>query len=225
MSPHLWRPSDLRYVPEAGFSCGLRKIERLMRSQALRAATQARPAERRRRTLGLGDRAECARSPVHGGPAQPQMDCRLHLPLDSRGLALCRRSGRSVFAPRSRLVNEGRDERAARHRRVVNGDLAARAPGCVVASLRPGQPIHERAVPAADGRQWRRLFDEPFRHGKLLLVAENRTERIGRKVYRTRDAAGPTCSTTSRRFYNTIRRHSTNGYLSPVEFERKVGLA
>src|SRR3984885_6222755 len=27
------------------------------------------------------------------------------------------------------------------------------------------------------------------------------------------------------RFYNTIRRHSTNGYLSPVEFERKVGLA
>ena len=40
------------------------------------------------------------------------------------------------------------------------------------------------AVPAVDGRQWRRLFDEPFRrrvgqrrHGKLLLVAENRTDR------------------------------------------------
>ena len=32
VSPHLWRPSDLRYVPEAGFSCGLHKIERLMRS-------------------------------------------------------------------------------------------------------------------------------------------------------------------------------------------------
>ena len=27
------------------------------------------------------------------------------------------------------------------------------------------------------------------------------------------------------RFYNTIRRHSTNGYLSPVEFETNVGLA
>jgi len=27
------------------------------------------------------------------------------------------------------------------------------------------------------------------------------------------------------RFYNAIRRHSTIGYLSPVEFERKVGLA
>jgi len=27
------------------------------------------------------------------------------------------------------------------------------------------------------------------------------------------------------RFYNTTRRHSTIGYLSPVEFERKLGLA
>ena len=27
------------------------------------------------------------------------------------------------------------------------------------------------------------------------------------------------------RFYNTIRRHSTIGYISPVEFERKLGLA
>ncbi|MGT2440259.1 IS3 family transposase [Bradyrhizobium betae] len=27
------------------------------------------------------------------------------------------------------------------------------------------------------------------------------------------------------RFYNAVRRHSTIGYVSPVEFERKVGLA
>ncbi|MBR0406366.1 MAG: IS3 family transposase, partial [Eggerthellaceae bacterium] len=27
------------------------------------------------------------------------------------------------------------------------------------------------------------------------------------------------------RFYNATRRHSTIGYLSPVEFERKLGLA
>jgi transposase InsO family protein len=27
------------------------------------------------------------------------------------------------------------------------------------------------------------------------------------------------------RFYNAVRRHSTIGYISPVEFEKKVGLA
>ena len=52
-----------------------------------------------------------------------------------------------------------------------------------------------------------------------------KTERIGRKVYRTRDAARADVFDYIERFYNTIRRHSTNGYLSRVEFERKVGLA
>ena len=52
-----------------------------------------------------------------------------------------------------------------------------------------------------------------------------KTERIGRKVYRTRDAARADVFDYIERFYNTVRRHSTIGYLSPVEFERKVGLA
>jgi putative transposase len=52
-----------------------------------------------------------------------------------------------------------------------------------------------------------------------------KTERIARKVYRTRDAARADVFDYIERFYNTIRRHSTNGYLSPVEFESKVGLA
>jgi putative transposase len=52
-----------------------------------------------------------------------------------------------------------------------------------------------------------------------------KTERIGRKVYQTRDAARADVFDYIEKFYNTIHRHSTNGYLSPVEFERKVGLA
>lgn len=52
-----------------------------------------------------------------------------------------------------------------------------------------------------------------------------KTERIGRKVYRTRDAARADVFDYIERFYNTVRRHSTIGYLSPVEFERKTGLA
>jgi putative transposase len=52
-----------------------------------------------------------------------------------------------------------------------------------------------------------------------------KTERIGKKVYRSRDQARADVFDYIERFYNPIRRHSTIGYLSPVEFERKVGLA
>src|SRR5476651_2216315 len=45
-----------------------------------------------------------------------------------------------------------------------------------------------------------------------------KTERIGRKVYRTRDAARADVFDYIERFYNTVRRHSTIGYLSPVGF-------
>jgi putative transposase len=45
-----------------------------------------------------------------------------------------------------------------------------------------------------------------------------KTERIERKTYRTRNEA---VFDHIERFYNATRRH----YLSPVEFERKVGLA
>ena len=52
-----------------------------------------------------------------------------------------------------------------------------------------------------------------------------KTERIGRKVYLSRDEARADVFDYIERFYNTVRRHSTIGYLSPVEFERKIGLA
>jgi putative transposase len=52
-----------------------------------------------------------------------------------------------------------------------------------------------------------------------------KTERTVRKIYRTRNEAKADVFDYIERFYNAIRRHSTIGYLSPVEFERKVGLA
>ena len=52
-----------------------------------------------------------------------------------------------------------------------------------------------------------------------------KTERVGRKTYRTRNEARADVFDYIERFYNATRRHSTIGYLSPVEFERKVGLA
>src|ERR1700684_3021412 len=156
------------------------------------------------------------------------MDRGLHLDLAGGGLALCLGRDRPLLAKSRRLVDAGPDDRPTRHRCARDGDLAARKARRSGASFRPGQPIYERAVPASDGRQWRRLFDEPVRQrlrhrrdGELLFLAQ--TERIGNKVYRTRDAARVDVFDYIERFYNTIRRHSTIGYLSPVEFERKVG--
>ena len=51
-----------------------------------------------------------------------------------------------------------------------------------------------------------------------------KTERVHQKVYRTRDAARADVFDYVERFYTT-RRHSTVGYLSPVEFERRITLA
>jgi putative transposase len=50
-------------------------------------------------------------------------------------------------------------------------------------------------------------------------------ERTARKLYRTRDEAKADVFDYIERFYNPKRRHSTIGYLSPMQFERKAGLA
>ena len=52
-----------------------------------------------------------------------------------------------------------------------------------------------------------------------------KTERTGHKTYRTRNQARADVFDYIERFYNAKRRHSTIGYLSPMEFERQAGLA
>jgi putative transposase len=74
------------------------------------------------------------------------------------------------------------------------------------------------------------LFDEPIRQrvgqrrdGELLLVAEDRA--LSNKTYKTRNGAKADVFDYIERFYNSKRRHSTIGYLSPMEFERQAGFA
>jgi putative transposase len=52
-----------------------------------------------------------------------------------------------------------------------------------------------------------------------------KTERTTRKTYRTRNDARTDVFDYIERFYNPKRRHSTIGYMSPMDFETKAGLA
>lgn len=57
------------------------------------------------------------------------------------------------------------------------------------------------------------------------VFSSMKTERIARKVYRTRDQARADVFEYIERLYNPRRRHSTIGYLSPMEFERLADTA
>lgn len=52
-----------------------------------------------------------------------------------------------------------------------------------------------------------------------------KTERIAKKIYRTRAQAKADVFDYIECFYNPTWRHSTLGYLSPIEFEREAGVA
>jgi putative transposase len=52
-----------------------------------------------------------------------------------------------------------------------------------------------------------------------------KTERIARKIYRTRNQAKAEVFDYIERFYNPTRWHSTLGYLSPIDFERQADVA
>ena len=61
--------------------------------------------------------------------------------------------------------------------------------------------------------------------GVCTSLSSLKIERTARKTYRTRDEAKADVFDYIERFYNPKRRHSTLGYLSPMEFEMKAGLA
>ena len=50
-----------------------------------------------------------------------------------------------------------------------------------------------------------------------------KTERIHGRIYRSRDQARADVFDYIEHFYNPMRRHSTIGYLSPMDFEALAG--
>ena len=164
-----------------GISCGLHRIERLMRLQALKA----RP-RRRRLPPDLGERQTAAVAPN-------VLDRSFEAPAPNRKWIA---DFTYVWTAEGWLYVAAVVDLFSR--RVVGWSMSAEMTAQLVtdalvmaiwrrgkpdaASLRSRQPIHQRAVPTADGRQRRRLLDEPFGQrlgqccdGELLLLAENRT--------------------------------------------------
>jgi putative transposase len=77
---------------------------------------------------------------------------------------------------------------------------------------------------------WGVAIPEPLRHVWDNAAMESffsslKTERIARKMFRTREEAKADVLDYIEGFCNSKRRHSTIGYMSPMEFERQAGLA
>jgi putative transposase len=164
-----------------GASCGLHRIERLMRLQALKA----RP-RRRRLPPDLGERQAAAvasnvldRSFEAAAPNRKWIADFTYVWTAEGWLYVA-----AVVDLFSRRV-VGWSMSTAMTAQLVT-DALVMATGQTrraAASLRSRQPIHQRAVPAADGRSRRGLLDESFRQrlgqrgdGELFLVVEDRAD-------------------------------------------------
>src|SRR5438132_600310 len=220
-----------RDITAEGFSCGLHRIERLMRLQALRA----RP-RRRRLPPDLGER--------QAGAVAPNVLNRTF----------------EASAPNRKWIadftyvwtTEGWLYVAAVidlfSRRVVGWSMSAAmtaqlvTDALVMAIWRRGKPDallhHSDRGSQYSSEQFQRLMTD---HGVVCSMScsgnvwDNaalesffsslKTERTSNKTYRTRNEAKADVFDYIERFYNPKRRHSTIGYLSPMEFESQAGLA
>ena len=213
-----------------GFSCGLHRIERLMRAQALRA----RP---RRRRLPLDTGARDA------APAPNRLDRQFDALAPNQKWAadftyIWTAEGWLYVAVVLDLFS----------RRVVGWSMSSRvtsqfvADALMMALLRRGRPKellhHSDQGSQYTSDQFQRLLAE---HGVACSMSRSgncwdnaamesffsslKTERITRKTYRSRDEARADVFDYVERFYNPRRRHSTLGYLSPVAFEERAAEA
>ena len=218
-------------VLAAGLSCGLHAIERLMRGNALKA----RP-RRRRLPVDTGER------PTTELP-ENVLDRQFDAPAPNRKWVadftyIWTAEGWLYVAVVLDLYS----------RRIVGWSMSATmtaelvTDALVMAIWRRGRPRellhHSDRGSQYTSEQCQRLMAE---HGVTCSLSRSgnvwdnaamesffsslKTERTARKMYRTRDEARADVFDYIERFYNPKRRHSTIGYLSPMEFERKAGLA
>ena len=220
-----------RDVLADGFCCGLHRIERLMRLQALKA----RP-RRRRLPPDTGERIAGAVAPnvldrrfEAGAPNQKWAADFTYIWTAEGWLYVA-----VVIDLHSRRV-VGWSMRAS-----MTADLVTEA--LMMALWRRGKPEalmhHSDRGSQYTSDQFQRLMVE---HGVACSMSRAgncwdnaaiesffsslKTERTARKTYRTRDEARADVFDYVERWYNPRRRHSTLGYLSPIAFEQQEALA
>jgi len=213
-----------------GVPCGLHRIERLMRTQAL----YARP---RRRGLppDKGDRNDVAVGNVLNRQFEASApNCKWIADFTYIWTAEGWLYVAAVIDPFSRRV-VGWSISAPMTAQLVTDAL-------VMAIWRRGKPDallhHSDRGSQYTSEQFQRLMAD---HGVLCSMSRSgnvwdnaamesffsslKIERTAGKVYRTRDQARIDVFEYIERFYNPLRRHSTIGYVSPMEFERKAAFA
>jgi putative transposase len=220
-----------RDVLEDGVSCGLHRIERLMRIQALKA----RP-RRRRLPADTGERLTGAIAPniLDRGFAATQPNQKWTADFTYVWTAEGWLYVAVVIDLYSRRV-VGWSMQAAMTAELVGEAL-------LMALWRRGKPQalmhHSDRGSQYASDQFQRLMAE---HGIACSMSRAgncwdnaatesvfsslKTERTARKTYRTRDAAKADVFDYVERWYNPQRRHSTLGYLSPIAFEEREALA
>jgi putative transposase len=213
-----------------GFSCGLHRIERLMRKNAMKA----RPRKRRLPT-DTGERVISAIAPN-------VLDRQFHAAVPNRKWIadftyIWTAEGWLYVAAVIDLFS----------RRVVGWSMSASMTAQLVtdallmAIWRRGRSNallhHSDQGSQYTSEHFRKLMEDNgvicsmSRSGNVWdnaamesFFSSLKTERTARKVYCTRDHAKADVFDYIECFYNPRRRHSTLGYLSPIEFERKAGL-
>src|SRR6266446_382345 len=186
-----------------GLSCGLHRIERLMRLQALKARPRRRRlppdlGERQATAVAANvlDRTFEASAPNRKWIADFTYVWTAQVVTDALVMAIWRRGKLDALLHHS---DRGSQYTSEQFQRLL-------ADSGVVCSM------------SRSGNVWDNAAMESF-------FSSLKTERTGNKTYRTRDQAKADVFDYIERFYNSKRRHSTIGYLSPMEFERRAGLA
>lgn len=218
-----------RYVLAAGIDCGLHRIERLMRTQALRARPRRRglPKDHGQRSViapNLLDREFYAERPnqrwiadfTYVWTAEGWLYVAAVIDLYLRRVV-----GWSMKAEMTGQFVTDALIMTIWRRGKPDALLHHSDQGSQYASEQFQKLMADNGVQCSmcrSGNVWDNAAMESF-------FSSLKTERIRDKVYRTRDEARADVFDYIERFYNAVRRHSTIGYLSLVASERKVGLA